>query len=289
MRFFDRLQNEIDRLDSPCCVGLDPIFDKIPEKYKRGGISRASVVRGWLSDEVLPALQGVVPAVKPQMAYFELLGPSGMQALAEVTQAAAAMGFLVILDGKRGDIGDTSKAYAEAYLAKTSEYFADAITVAPYMGVDSIEPFLSVAVREDKGVFVLVRTTNPGSADLQLMSMKDDRLLHEFVMQEIVGCLNHAQEFSTAWSEHSYGPVGAVVGAQDVVSAADLRRRAETVFFLVPGYGHQGGSLEAVTACFNKDGSGAIVNSARAVLYPADGDIKAAAIRFRDEIRGARK
>lgn len=301
MPFFDTLSAEINRLGSPCCVGLDPVLESIPAKYleKRGlGATRsmaldhppfyreavAGVIRDFLFD-VLRSIHGIVPAVKPQLAYFERYGSAGISALEDVTHIASDMGFIVIMDGKRGDIGDTSAAYAEAYLGGATHY-CDALTVAPYMGTDSLLPFVSVAVRENKGLFSLVRTTNPGSLGIQGVALNDGRQVYELAADLIRG-LNGIQEHSAAWSDHGYGPVGAVVGATDPGAAIKLRALLPGAFFLVPGYGHQGGALEAVSNCFAADGTGAVVNSARAVLYPKDGDVHAAAVKFRDQIRVA--
>lgn len=300
--FFDRLQERINQLDAPCCVGLDPILEQIPMEARAafgltkddtllrlaqiGGMETAAkCVQRWLISEVLPAVHSLVPAVKPQMAYFEQLGPEGMRVLQNVTHHAKKMGLIVILDGKRADIGSTSEAYANAYLdPRISGYYADALTVAPYMGLDSLEPFVTRALQHDKGVFCLVRTTNPGSARMQLTELYTGRPSYElaaYTVREIN--MNIPQSVGSV-----SGPCGAVVGALDPDSAKAVRALLPSEFFLVPGYGAQGGSQRAVEACFTSGGQRAIVNSARAVLYPQEGSVAEACSRFVHEVRSIR-
>lgn len=298
--FFDRLQARIDQLRAPCCVGLDPILEQIPLEHRAkyalkeqdtllrlgqtGGMEvAAKCIGAWLINEVLPQLVGLVPAVKPQMAYFEQLGPEGMKELQYVTHTAKKMGFSVILDGKRGDIGSTSAAYAAAYLdPRISAYYADALTVAPYMGDDSVGPFLDTALVHDKGIFCLVRTTNSGAARMQLREL-DTAVPSCFIAANLVNALNDERRHH--WSADGWGPCGAVVGAADARSAMLLREKMPATMFLVPGYGFQGGAKAAVRACFTVEGRGALVNSARAVLYPKEGTVTEAAWQFVHEIR----
>lgn len=293
MRFFDRLQESISRLQSPCCVGIDPIIGEILPGYVPNTEDPqghrdfcAEAIKRWGID-VIHQVYGVVPALKFQLAYFEQWGPAGMQVLSALTHLAHDADFLVILDGKRADIGPTSTAYAEAYLGPTG-YYGDAMTVAPWMGTDSVEPFLARAVRDDKGLFVLVRTTNPGSAAIQLATLQDGRPVYELAADMVRG-FNSRPEYHAAWTEaETYGPVGAVVGATDAKAATRLRELLTGAFFLVPGYGAQGGGLEAVAACFSADGTGAVVNSSRAVLYRKDGNIRQGATEFRNDVKAAR-
>jgi orotidine-5'-phosphate decarboxylase len=298
--FFDRLQERINQMNAPCCVGLDPILEQIPLQHRAafgltesdtllrlaqiGGIETAAkCIQRWLISEVLEQIRGTVPAVKPQMAYFEQLGPEGMKVLQNVTHAAKKMGFIVILDGKRGDIGSTSEAYANAYLdPRISGYYADALTVAPYMGDDSVGPFVEKATQYDKGVFCLVRTTNPGSARMQLTELYTGRPSFMLAAYTVMEINMNAPKMGVS------GPCGVVVGATDPDSAKRIRELLPTEFFLVPGYGVQGGSRSAVEACFTPGGNRAIVNSARAVLYPKEGSVTAACAEFINEVRSIR-
>lgn len=300
--FFDRLQDRINQLDAPCCVGLDPILEQIPLEHRTsfglteqdtlprlsqigGTETAAKCIQRWLINEVLPSIVGLVPAVKPQMAYFEQLGPEGLKVLQNVTHVAKRMGFIVILDGKRGDIGSTSEAYANAYLdPRISGYYADALTVAPYMGDDSVGPFVEKALQYDKGVFCLVRTTNPGSARMQLSELYTGKPSYELAAYTVKEINMYAAKYVGAVS----GPCGAVVGALDPDSAKQIRALLPTEFFLVPGYGAQGGVRRAVEACFTSGGQRALVNSARAVLYPKEGSVADACWQFVHEVRGIR-
>ncbi|HVZ30956.1 MAG TPA: orotidine-5'-phosphate decarboxylase, partial [Polyangiaceae bacterium] len=270
-RFADRLCEAIAKRGAPCAVGLDPVLEYVPDAFLREcGLSRAGdleerarILEAY-SLMTLEAVHDLVPVVKPQMAYFELYGSHGMRALERCIETARAMGLLVLLDGKRGDIGSTSRAYAEAYLASTPArpWEADALTLNPYLGEDSLAPFVEVALANDKGLFVCVRTSNPGADLTQLHEDRERRALYE-VVADMVSSFNAQQV-----GRHGFGSVGAVVGATQPDAARRLRARMPSALFLVPGYGAQGGSLEAVRACFDARGMGALVNSARAVMYP---------------------
>jgi orotidine-5'-phosphate decarboxylase len=221
-----------------------------------------------------------------------------MRALERCIETAREMGLLVLLDGKRGDIGSTSRAYAEAYLARTPKraFEVDCLTLNPYLGADSLAPFVDVALANDKGLFVCVRTSNPGADATQLVEARDGRFVYEVVADLV-------RDFDApSIGERGFGSIGAVVGATQPEAAARLRARLPHTLFLVPGYGAQGGSLDAVRACFDADGQGALVNSSRAVMFPArfggsrassdassDKDaIRAAARDFVGAIRSAR-
>ncbi len=270
MTFADRLLEAVITRDAPCVVGLDPVLEYIPDSFLREcGLARegdleerARIIEAY-SLLTLEAVHELVPAVKPQMAYFELFGSYGMRALERCIETARAMGLQVVLDGKRGDIGSTSKAYADAYLARSPRrpWEVDALTVAPYMGADSLAPFAEVAKANEKGLFVLVRTSNPGADVTQLSVAPDGRAFYEIVA-DLVNDLNDR-------GAHGYGSIGAVVGATQPEAAHKLRARMPHALFLVPGYGAQGGSLQTVRACFGEDHRGALVNSARGVMFPA--------------------
>jgi len=269
--FADRLCSAMLERDAPCVVGIDPVLDYIPDAFiqacdlRRDGEleERARILEAY-SLLTLEAVHDLVPAVKPQMAYFELFGSYGMRALERVIETARELGLLVLLDGKRGDIGSTSRAYADAYLARTPArpWEVDCMTLNPYLGDDSLQPFVDVALENDKGLFVCVRTSNPGADVTQLQETRDGRLLYE-VVADLVGEFN-----DRVIGEHGFGSIGAVVGATQAEAASRLRERLPRTLFLVPGYGAQGGSLDTVRACFNAKRQGAIVNSARGVMYP---------------------
>jgi orotidine-5'-phosphate decarboxylase len=270
--FADRLNAAIARHRAPCVVGLDPVLEYIPDDFLREcGLSR----EGELEERAraieayclltLEAVHGLVPAVKPQMAYFEPYGSFGMRALERCIETARALDMMVLLDGKRGDIGSTSKAYAEAYLAKkpVRPFEVDCMTLNPYLGRDSLEPFVDVALENGKGLFVCVRTSNPGADVIQLQRTEDGRHVYE-VVADLVNEFN-----ARSIGESGFGSVGAVVGATQAEAASKLRARMPKTLFLVPGFGAQGGALDTVRACFDERGQGAIVNSSRAVMYPA--------------------
>jgi orotidine-5'-phosphate decarboxylase len=267
--FGDRLDAAIAAKRAPCVVGLDPVLAYIPEAFARScGLSargeleeQARLVEAYCL-ETLEAVHDLVPAVKPQMAYFELFGSHGLAALERCVAVAKSLGLLVLMDGKRGDIGSTSTAYAEAYLAPCRPLGSDALTLNPYLGRDSLTPFSEVALAHQNGLFVCVRTSNPGADVLQLVRGEDGRQVFE-VAADLVAELN-----APSVGASGYGSIGAVVGATQPEAARSLRARLPHVPFLVPGFGAQGGSLDTVRACFDAEGRGAIVNSARAIMYP---------------------
>jgi orotidine-5'-phosphate decarboxylase len=269
--FADRLVSAIQERESPCVVGLDPVLEYVPEAFLREcGLSRegdieerARIVEAYCV-MTLEAVHDLVPAVKPQMAYFEIFGSYGMRALERCIETARELGLMVLLDGKRGDIGSTSRAYAEAYLARTPPraHEVDCMTLNPYLGEDSLSPFVEVAEAHEKGLFVCVRTSNPGADITQNQRVADGRLLYE-VVADLVASFNDKKLGSSG-----FGSIGAVVGATQPEAARSLRERMPRTLFLVPGFGAQGGSLETVRACFLPEGRGAIVNSSRAVMYP---------------------
>ena len=260
--FTDRLNAAIHRLASPVVVGLDPRWDQLPESFRAGDDSLAAKAQAFesFSNAVIDVVAPLVPAVKPQAAFFEELGPAGMAALAAVIDHAQSRGLLVILDGKRNDIGSTAEAYARGYLGRESAWHADALTVSPYLGDDSLAPFVDVAAARDAGVFVLVKTSNPGSGMLQ------DMLIGRQPMYRTVAM--HVERLA---AQHvgvcGYGCVGAVVGATYPHQLAELRAAMPHTWFLVPGYGSQGGKAADVAAAFDSRGLGAIVNNSRGIIF----------------------
>jgi len=213
------------------------------------------------SKGIIDVVAPLVPAVKPQVAFFEQYGPEGMGVLQQVTAYARQKGLLVILDGKRNDIGTTAAAYAEGMIGGQSVWGGDAITVSPYLGDDSLTPFFETAEKRDGGVFVLVKTSNPGGAMLQDLKTADGRPVYR-----------HVAEFVQAASKKSsgngrYGSIGAVVGATWPEQLAELRQLMPNVWFLVPGFGAQGGSAQDVAGAFDPEGLGAIVNNSRGIIF----------------------
>jgi orotidine-5'-phosphate decarboxylase len=245
-------------------VGLDPRVESLP-KGLLNPIEAAEphhVARAYVEfcSGVLSAIQGKAAVVKPQMAFFEEIGPHGMDALLKVVSAALAFDFLVVLDGKRNDIGSTAEAYAKAYLGPQSAYGADAITVSPYLGDDSLAPFVERAKMERAGVFVLVKTSNPGGKMFQDL-LVDGAPLYRRVASH-VQTLAHESA-----GQSGYGAIGAVVGATYPEQLAELRAAMPSAWLLVPGYGAQGGAAKDCAAAFDERGLGAVINSSRGIIF----------------------
>jgi len=262
MPFSDRLADAVRRR-GPLCVGIDPRWESLPKSIRDtyanqgpAGIAKAfEVFAAWVLD-----LTGECAAVvKPQAAFFELAGPDGMRALQTVLQHARELGFVTILDAKRGDIASTAEAYAQAAFGET--WNADALTINPYLGRDAVEPFLSAAKAAGRGVFVLVRTSNPGAGLFQDL-VSDGKPLYRHVADELV------KWNAPTIGECALGDVGAVVGATHSRELAELRAAMPDVWFLVPGYGAQGASAADVKAAYRPDGLGAIINSSRGITFP---------------------
>lgn len=266
--FADRLVAAVRRVRNPVLVGLDPRAESLPTGLI-GGAGPAAVARGYVAfcRGVIDVVAPLVAAVKPQAAFFEQLGPAGCVALSEVVQYAAAQGLLVILDGKRNDIGSTAQAYAEAYLGPgdTSPWGADALTVSPYLGDDSLSPFVEVGKARGAGIFVLVKTSNPGSKRFQDLAA-GGRPLYRHVADYVE--LLAAQTQSTgATGRTPYGLVGAVVGATWPEQLAELRQAMPHAWLLIPGFGAQGGTAQDCASAFDENGLGAIVNNSRGIIF----------------------
>ena len=264
--FSDRLADAIRAKGSPVVVGLDPRVQQLPPGIisddKRDDPHACADAFGRFCGDVIDAVAPFVPAVKPQCAFFEQLGPPGMTALRDVVRHAAAAGLLVILDGKRNDIGSTAEAYAEGFLGpgESSAWGGDALTVSPYLGDDSLAPFVAAAERRGAGIFVLVKTSNPGGGQFQDL-LCDGRPLHEHVAA-------HVERLAAAGpGESGYGAVGAVVGATYPEQLARLRSLMPHAWILVPGYGSQGGTARDVAAAFDERGLGAVVNNSRGIIF----------------------
>jgi orotidine-5'-phosphate decarboxylase len=234
----------------PLCVGIDPRIEMLPKVYQQHSPAEAFEL---FSVKVLELVRPFCGVIKPQAAFFELFGAEGLEAMASVLAIARQMGFVTILDAKRGDIASTATAYAEAAFGPTWD--ADSLTVNPYLGQDAIEPFIREARKSQRGLFVLVRTSNPGAGLFQNLNC-DGLPLYRHVANAVLN-----------W-DAGHGDVGAVVGATHPKELAELRSALPNVWFLVPGYGAQGGTAADVQAAFNSDGSGAVVNSSRGVVFP---------------------
>jgi len=251
---------------TPVMGGLDPRYDLQPSGWRPGGSqpglgARAEAFAAFCRG-VIDVVAPLVPIVKPQAAFFEELGPAGMAALAEVIGYAQKKGLLVVLDGKRNDIGSTAAAYAAGYLGRgdASAWGADALTVSPYLGDDSLTPFVETAVRRAAGIFVLVKTSNPGGRTFQ------DLTAQGRPMYEHVGAMVEKLAAETVGACGD-GTVGAVVGATYPEQLAQLRRQMPHTWLLVPGYGSQGGTARQVAGAFDERGLGAVINNSRGILF----------------------
>lgn len=270
----DRLIEKINQTKNPTVAGLDPKLSFIPEYIKKEafaafGKNLAGAAAALLSFNkgLIDALCDIVPAVKPQAAYYEMYGWQGVRALYDTIRYSRERGMYVITDGKRNDIGATMEAYAAAHLGLTSvedEWFpafgADALTVNGYLGSDGIDPLLKVCKERDTGIFVLVKTSNPSSGELQDLILSDGRAVY-----------SRMADMCDKWGEslpgkYGYTGVGAVAGATYPDQLSEIRAAHPSLFLLVPGYGAQGGGVKDVAGAFDKNGGGAIVNSSRALM-----------------------
>lgn len=302
---FDRLIAKIIETKNPTVAGLDPKLDYIPqyikeESYAKYGKNLEGAADALLTfnKALIDALCDIIPAVKPQAAYYEMYGFYGVKALYETITYAKEKGMFVITDGKRNDIGTTMEAYANAHLGKTDvegvkfeAFGADALTVNGYLGTDGIKPLLKICEEADKGIFVLVKTSNPSSGELQDKELADGKSVYA-AMGEM--CESWGSELV---GKYGYSAVGSVVGATYPEQLEELRKAMPHTFFLVPGYGAQGGGAKDVAPAFDENGIGAIINSSRGIMcaYKKEGcdekDFAAAArreaIRMRDDINSA--
>jgi orotidine-5'-phosphate decarboxylase len=256
--FADRLAAAVRAKGNAVCVGLDPRWESLPLEVREQHADHASAFEEFC-DRVLDIVAPLVPVVKPQAAFFEACGAAGFAALDRLMRKARSLGLLTILDGKRNDIASTATAYADAAFRL---WGADACTVNPYLGRDAVEPFLARARKHDAGVFVLVRTSNPGAGLFQDLRVEDGRPVYQHVGAAVAGWARENL------GECGYGDVGAVVGATYPAEMKVLREQLPEVVFLVPGFGAQGGGADDVRPAFRGDGLGAVVNSSRGVLFP---------------------
>lgn len=261
--FSDRLAAAVRRCGNAVVVGIDPRFEGLPEPLRalrEEGLTARAHAFADFGRGVIDVVAPLVPAVKPQAAFFEQLGPAGMQALADVINYAREKDLLVIVDGKRNDIGTTAEAYARAFLGADSAWHADALTVSPYLGTDSLEPFVEVATARGAGIFVLVKTSNPGGGVFQDIDASGKPLYLRVADQ--------VEQFAAkSVGECGYGVVGAVAGATYPEQLEQLRSAMPHTWFLVPGYGAQGGGAADVAAAFDDRGLGAVVNNSRGIIF----------------------
>jgi orotidine-5'-phosphate decarboxylase len=288
--FAERLNERIKATNSRVCLGIDPRPAEHPLTHPKrfeGDPAQIAKATVFYFQAIIAATVEVVACYKLQAAFFEAMGIPGMIAMAQLLADIKARGVPVILDAKRGDIGTTADAYGQAYLAD-GVFGADALTVSPYLGSDGVEPLLDYAVAGGRGLFVLVKTSNPSSVELQDALTEDGRTVYECVADLV-----------ESWGEHhlgvsGYSPVGAVVGATYPAELAALRERMPHSLLLVPGYGAQGAHAGDVVAAFDGEGLGAVVNSSRGLSYLTEEDgfaeaSRQAATEMRDAINGALK
>lgn len=267
-----QLIEKIKKTKAPICVGLDPMLSYVPEHIvKKSFETFGETLEGaadaiWqFNKEIIDHTYDLIPSVKPQIAMYEQFGIEGLMVYKKTVDYCHEKGLIVIGDAKRGDIGSTSAAYATGHLGRVkvgnnsySGFNTDFLTVNPYLGTDGVKPFVDVCNSHDRGLFVLVKTSNPSSGEFQ-DRLIDGRPLYEWVAEKVV-------EWGDASMDGDYSNVGAVVGATYPEMSRILRNLMPRTYFLVPGYGAQGGTAEDLKHCFNKDGLGAIVNSSRGII-----------------------
>ncbi len=265
----DKLIDAIKRTDNPSVIGLDTCVDYLPDemKAKCATFDDAANYITKFNFDLVDALKDVVPAVKVQVAYYEMYGVAGMRAFKDTLAYARANGMIAIADIKRNDIGSTAAAYSRAYIGSTelaggvkvTPFESDFVTVNGYLGSDGVKPFVADCEKNDKGIFVLVKTSNPASGELQDKKLGDKETLYD-AMADLVDDWG-----KNLVGKYGYSSVGAVVGATHKEQAAKIRAAHPHLFFLIPGYGAQGGKAEDLAVCF-RDGIGGIVNSSRGIL-----------------------
>ena len=303
---FEPLIEKILAKNNPTVMGLDPILDYVPEQIKKKAVSEfgdsfkaAGEAIFEFNKGLIDAAAELIPAVKPQSAFYEMYGIEGMIALERTIDYAKKAGLYVILDVKRNDIGNTAGAYASAFLGETKLFGhsesaspVDCVTVNPYLGIDGVQPFIETAAAHDKAMFILVKTSNKSSGDFQDLDIGGETLYRR------VGA--KVEEWGSPYlGESGYSPCGAVVGATYPAQLTELRAALPHTFFLIPGYGAQGGAAKDIEGAFDERGLGAIVNSSRALMcaYKKAGDdgsnyqsLTREAVRvMRDDINSVRR
>jgi orotidine-5'-phosphate decarboxylase len=275
--FADRMLDAIEAKQAPLCIGLDPMYERMPKQIReiashaRGGLNEQAAAAREFCQSVIDICGHQVPCIKLQSACFERCGPSGMKAYFEVVDYAHEKGLLVIGDVKRADIGTTAQAYASAHLEDVligdgdAEHgvAVDAVTVNPYFGLDGVKPFIELAKQGGQGVFVVVRTSNPSATDFQDMKDAEGRRLFERVAEKVNDWANDAG----CVGESGYSLVAAVTGATYPEDTKALRDLMPNSLLLVPGVGAQGGTMEDATQAFHEDGWGGLVTVSRSIIY----------------------
>ncbi len=298
---FEPLISKIREKNNPTVMGLDPILDYVPDYIKEKAVKEygdtfkaAGEAIFEFNKGLIDAAVELVPAVKPQSAFYEMYGIEGLIALEKTIEYAKAAGLYVILDVKRNDIGNTAEAYAKAFIGETQLFNSkakatpvDCVTINPYLGIDGVKPFIDIAAENDKSMFILVKTSNKSSGDFQDLEIGDSTLYRRVAAKVEEWGAPHI-------SESGYSPCGAVVGATYPRQLTELRAAMPHTFFLIPGYGAQGGAANDIVGAFDKNKNGAIVNSSRALMcaYKKAGDdgtnfkacTRDAVIAMRDDI-----
>lgn len=305
MNAIDQLIEKIKETNNPTVIGLDPRYEMLPKcvtsKYSQDleGVAKAIIE---YNKTVIDHIYDVIPAIKPQIAFYEMFGIPGMEAFKETCQYAKEKGMIVINDAKRGDIGSTAQGYSNAFLGKTpigeteqAIYDVDFVTVNPYMGTDCVKPFIEDCKKYDKGIFILVKTSNPSSGELQDLKLENGKEVYSQVTDLV-----------EKWGEelrgkYGYSSIAAVVGATYPEQLAQIRKNAPHTYFLIPGYGAQGGKASDIALGFDNNGLGGIVNASRSLMCAYKSDrwkdqyseeeyakaTRAEAIRMRDELNQA--
>ena len=304
MNAIDRLINKIKETNNPTVIGLDPRYELLPkcvlEKYPDTleGVSQAIVE---YNKALIDETYDVIPAVKPQIAFYEMFGIPGMKAFEETCKYAKQKGMIVIADIKRGDIGSTAQGYSNAYLGKTkigekeeSIFDVDFVTVNPYMGTDCVKPFIEDCKKYNKGIFILVKTSNPSSGELQDVKLENGEEVYVKVAKLV-------EEWGKELrGEYGYSSIAAVVGATYPKQLKEIREIAPHTYFLIPGYGAQGGKAEDIALGFDKNGLGGIVNASRSLMCAYKSELwkdkfaekdyakatRAEALRMKEELGG---
>ncbi|MBR3720906.1 MAG: orotidine-5'-phosphate decarboxylase [Clostridia bacterium] len=298
----DNLIDKIKQTNNPTVMGLDPRYEMLPNcvtsKYPKTLEGVADAIIEY-NKALIDATFDIIPAVKPQIAFYEMFGVPGMRAFEETCKYAKERGMVVIVDAKRGDIGSTAQGYSNAFLGKTkigdieqSIFDADFLTVNPYMGTDCVKPFVEDCKKYNKGLFILVKTSNPSSGELQDIKLENG----EEVYASVAGLVEKWGE--ELRGEYGYSSIAAVVGATYPEQLEAIRNMAPHTFFLIPGYGAQGGKAEDIALGFDENGLGGIVNASRSLMCAYKSDLwkekfseeeyaeatRAEAIRMRDEL-----
>lgn len=302
MNAIDKLINKIKETNNPTVIGLDPRYDMLPDCIKQKyNESVEKIAQGILeyNKALIDNVCDIIPAVKPQMAFYEAFGIDGMKCFQETCKYAKQKGMVVIVDAKRGDIGSTAESYSNAYIGKTKVEdklygldYIDFITVNAYFGTDCVKPFIEDCKKYDKGIFILVKTSNPSSGELQDLKLENGKTIYE-TMGDLVETWGKDLR-----GENGYSSIAAVVGATYPEQLQTLRAEMPHTFFLIPGYGAQGGKAEDVALGFDQNGLGGIINASRSLMCAYKSDrwkdkfsdeefakaTRAEAIRMRDEL-----